>query len=197
MALGFRQSLMVEASGSGSRQRADQDSGATDSQPACATSALLPWNRVVLRDRRQQGPNAFGGNLCRVAALLDGCEEPAAVGDVVKIEMRAAPGGFYDTVGMGLDILNEASVQTADGQAASEAAQNSLHHSRGLRLGQPLGPSFGPLFGQQSIKAFLCRFHFPFGLGEWIVAVRVPTKKTAPVSWRSHSKQVDGRRPFG
>ena len=109
-----------------------------------------------------------GGNLCGAAALLYDSRS-GVVGNVVEIEMRAAPGAFDDAVGVGLDILNDASVQATGGQAASEAAQYSFHHSRGF----PLGPSLGPLFGQQSIKAFLYRFHFPFGLSVRIVAVCV------------------------
>ena len=101
-----------------------------------------------------------GGNLCGAATLLYDYEELGTVGNVVEIEMRAAPSSFDDAVGVDLDILNDASVQATGGQAASEAAQYSFHHSRGF----PLGPSLGPLFGQQSLKAFLCRFHFPLGL---------------------------------
>ena len=82
---------------------------------ACVASALLPRGRGVFRDGRQQGPNVVGRNLHRAAAPLDGYEELGTVGDVVEIEMRAAPGSFDDVVGMGFDILNDASVQTAGG----------------------------------------------------------------------------------
>ena len=85
--------------------------------------------------------------------------------------MRTAPGGFDDAVGVGFNSFNEASSQAAGGWAAPEADQCSFHHSRSFCL----GPSLGSLFGQQSIKVLLCRFHFPFGLGGWIVAVRAST----------------------
>ena len=89
-----------------------------------------------------------GGNLCGVATLLHNHEELGTVGNVVELDMRATKGGFDDAVGVGLDILNDASVQAVGGLAASDAAQYSIHHSRGFRLGQSLGPALGPLFGQ-------------------------------------------------